>query len=230
MNANKRVRKGLSSQDAVAAFIKAEAHYSGVKVKVLSKAGFGKKTNDLVVSYGGVKFSVEVKGTSGNRPITMFDKSVRRRRVPPEVDRIAVALAEDVSVGGYRLRVALSQAGYDVSFLGIIDFYRDKLDPTVGLAEDAGSASSGKLPRDLTSRGKKSTDEARKMVLEALRSGEDSYFAVHDKTTDDVAFWHTGYGPNPLEAPPFPKIRAVQLDTYGGASLGATRIGFKVSL
>lgn len=230
MNAKKRVKQGLSSQEAVSSYVRAEAEALGLKSRVLRRAKFGQKSNDVVMSLGGIPVNLEVKGVDGfSRPIPFFDKSVRRRNVPPEIESLTAALIETISVGGGNLGRVMESAGYSKTFLGVIDFYRDKIDPTVGLAEDPNSASSGKLPRDMSSSDAGVTRLARKMVLDNLVSGGDNYFAIHDKKTDDVYVWHTGHGPNPLSYPKLPAVKRVVIDTYGGASMGATRIAVKLS-
>lgn len=231
MNAKRRVRAGLSSQEAVSLFIKAEAHDAGRKARVVKRAGYGQQSADVIMNVDGVTFSVEVKGVDGlARPIPLFDKSVRRRNVPPEIESMADAFIETISVGGGRLGRLMETQGYSRTFLGMLDFYRDKLDPTVGLAEDPNSAGSGKLPRDLSSGAPEPTRRAQKLVLDNLRAGGDSYFSVHDKRTDEVYLWYTGVGPNVLSAPNFPRVTHVSMDTYGGSSKGATRVAIKLKL
>jgi hypothetical protein len=231
VNAKKRVRQGLSSQEAVSIFIKAEARERGVKVRVVKRAAYGQKSNDVVMNLDGRTVSFEVKGIDGvGKSLPLFDKSVRRRNVPPEIETLAEAFAEVISVGGGRLSRLLDTEGYPRTFLGMLDFYRDKVDPTIGLAEDPNSTSSGKLPRDLASSDSRVTSVARKLVLNNLKSGGDSYFAVHDKRTDDVHVWYTGYGENVLDAPSFPPVKHVMIDTYGGSSRGATRVAVKIRI
>lgn len=226
-----RVLKGLSSQDAVASYIFAEARDLGFRARIMSKAKFGQKGNDVVISIDGMKYNIEVKGTAGaNKPISMFDKSVRRRNVPREIDKITEAFASVISVGGASLNRLMQVNSYQTGFLGVMDFYRDKIDPAIGLAEDANSPPSGKIPRDFISRDTSVCTAARNIILANLKAGEDTYFAVHDKGTDDVRFWYTGYGTNVLQAKRFPSIKEIALDTYGGASLGATRIALKIRI
>ena len=229
MNAKRRVRAGLTSQEAVSAVIKSEMSDAGRKVRVAKRAGYGQQSSDVVMVVDDVAFSVEVKGMSGlTKPVPLFDKSVRRRNVPQEIETMAEAFIETISVGSGRLSRILETEGYSKTFLGMIDFYRDKVDHSVGLAEDPNSAGSGKLPRDLSSGAPAVTRVARKMVLDNLKSSKDTYFAVHDKTDDTVLIWYTGYGPNVLQAPDFPRIKNVSMDTYGGSSKGATRVAIKI--
>jgi hypothetical protein len=225
-----RVLAGLSSQEVVAEYLRAVARELGYRTRHVSSAAFGQKHNDVVLSVGGLKFGVEVKGTNGNKPISMFDKSVRRRSVPTEIDRIVAALVESISIGGANLGKLLSVNSYGKGFLDVMDFYRDKVDSTIGLAEDKNSTSSGKLPRDFITRDPAVCAAARRLILENLKSGGDTYFAVHDKNTDAVRYWYTGHGTNVLSAPRLPPLKEVGLDTYGGASMGATRIALKIRL
>lgn len=232
MSATKhRVLKGLSSQDAVSHYLYAVARDLGHRTRVMSKAKYGQKGNDVIISIDGLKVGIEVKGAAGrNSPISMFDKSVRRRNVPKEIDMMAEAFAQVISIGGAHLSRLMDMHAYGRGFLGVLDFYRDRIDGAIGLAEDKNSPSSGKIPRDFISKEPTVCSAARSIILQNLKSGEDTYFAVHDKSTDDVRYWYTGYGTNILNAPRFPTIREIALDTYGGASMGATRIALKIRI
>lgn len=226
-----RVLVGLSSQDAVGMYIRAEARELGYRARTLSSAAFGQKDSDVVVSIGGTRVGIEVKGTAGtNKFISMFDKSVRRKSVPDEVEKLTQALIETISIGGASLSRLLSVNSYSKNFLGVLDFYRDNVDRTVGLAEDDNAVASGKLPRDFITKNSLVCAAARRLILDNLKSGGDTYFAVHNKSTDDVKYWYTGYGTNVLNAPRFPTIREVGLDTYGGSSKGATRVALKIRI
>ncbi len=227
----KRVWAGMSSQKVVAHYLVAEAEELGYRAKFLSAAAFGQKKNDVMLTVNGSKLSVEVKGMSGPKAaIAMFDKSVRRRNVPQEIDKLAEAFAAIISVGGTTLAQLLEKNSYGRGFLGALDFYKDHMDGAIGLAEDKNSPPSGKIPRDFISKDPRICQAARSIVLANLKDGGDTYFAVHDKSDDSVRFWYTGYGTNILDAPRFPTLKEIALDTYGGASLGATRIALKIRI
>jgi hypothetical protein len=224
----RRVRAGLASQEVVAFYVKSYADDLGLKYRVARKAGFGQQTTDLQFVIGGRPVNFEVKGAaSRTSKITVFDKSVRRRNVPGEIQLVSRAFIDTLKFQGRSLKEQM-QGEYDLDFLGMLDFYRDKQDPTVGLAEDDNSASSGKLPKDLSSADQVVCRAARDVVLDVLRGAGDHYFCVHDKSTDDVDGWHTGLGSDLLEFGRFPAIKGVSLETYGGSSKGATRIGVKI--
>ena len=211
--------------------IKSDATDAGKKARVVKRAGYGQQSADVVMNVDGIAFSVEVKGVDGvSKPLPLFDKSVRRRNVQPEIETMAEAFIDTLSVGAGRLSRVIDTMGYSRTFLGLMDFYRDHVDKSVGLAEDPNSAGSGKLPRDLSSGAPEVTRVARALVLENLRKGGDTYFAVHDKRTDEVYMWYTGVGSNVLEAPDFPRVTHVLMDTYGGSSKGATRVAIKIRL
>ncbi len=226
----KRVRAGLASQEVVSYYVKAHAEELGFKYRVASKAGYGQQSTDLSFVIDGSRYNFEVKGAAGRESrITVFDKSVRRRNVPTEIQRVSLAFVRTLRVNGERVDKLLERGNYEPGFLGLIDFFRDHVDPTVGLAEDENSTSSGKLPRDLFTRDPSVCLETRQVILDVLRTSGDNYFAVHDKSTDDVDAWHTGLGTDLLKFGRFPTVKSVALDTYGGQSKGATRIGLKVT-
>jgi hypothetical protein len=229
----RRVRAGLASQDVVSFYIKSYAADLGFRYRVARKAGFGQQTSDLSFVIEGNTVNVEVKGAANRAArIAVFDKSVRRKSVPAEIERVASAFIQTLKFQGRSLKTQMEKAGYSLDFLGMLDFYRDKQDPAIGLAEDSNTASSGKLPREFSSTDALVCRAARLVILETFKSAGDSYFAVHDKSTDDVDAWHTGLGRDLLEFGPFPRIKSVTLDTYGGASGPArsTRIGLKITL
>jgi len=213
-------------------YINAMASELGIPSRTVSKAKYGQKKSDLLVRVGTVEVAFEVKGVSSFlRPLPFFDKSVRRRSVPDEVEEVAEAYIESLSWrdGGVLKRIMLAE-GYPLTFLGMLDFFRDKTpDPTIGLAEDPGSPSSGKLPRALKTSRPEVLHRSRLVVLDHFRKSGDSYFVVHQKADDDVRVFHTGHGRNDLRAPPLPRFREVHLETYGGASKGATRVAFKIN-
>lgn len=227
----RRVRAGLASQDVVAFYVESYADDLGFDYRAGKRAGFGQKGNDLSFVIEGTTVNFEVKGAANrSSKIAVFDKSVRRRNVPVEITRVSQALLESITFDGRPLRPQMVLAGYPLDFLGMLDFYRDETDATIGLAEDHNSVSSGKLPKDFASRDPKVCRVARSVVVEALRAGGDNYFCVHDKSTDDVDAWHTGLGKDLFKFGRFPQIKSVSLDTYGGSSLGATRVGLKITL
>jgi len=226
---HRRARVGLASQDVVALWVQAEADELGVDFRVVGTATYGQKDNDVLVESEGRRFGVEVKGVVRmTTPIPIFDKSVRRRNVPADIESMAQSYIDVLSVGGAKLKVVMQKAGKSMDFLGMLDWFRDFVDPTIGLAEDSNSASSGKLPKELSTTEPRILLAAKNLILKNLASSKDSYFAIHDKSVDDVVIFFTGFGKNVLKAPKFPDLKRVTLDTYGGSSKGATRIAFKV--
>lgn len=213
-------------------YVAAIAEETGVEAEIVSTASYGQKANDVLVSYNGSQYGIEVKGTRDtNKLIPMFDRSVRRRKiVPTDIEAIASAYIETLSLGGASIKKLMTASGYAHGFLGLLEFFRDHTDGTVGLAEDDNTTSSGKLPKELASSDPFVLKSARSLILTNLKAGQDAYFAVHDKNRDEVDIFYTGYGPNFLDMPRFPTLHRVVLDTYGGASAGATRVAFKVKL
>lgn len=219
---------GLSSQEAAALYFNAVARDNGQTFRVEQQAAYGQQGTDLVVRVDGLLVRVEVKGVTGfAKPVPIFDKSVRRRNVPREVEDVTAAYTESLSFGGAKLKTVMASRGYPRNFLGVIDFFRDFSDPAVGLAEDPNSAASGKLPRELFTRDQFVCRRARTILIDGLRRSQDSYFVVHDKKDDEIEVYYTGFGQNVLQAPDFPDLQEIALDTYGGASRGATRVAFK---
>ena len=227
----KRVTAGLASQEVVSIYIKSLAQRAGMTYRVAKKASYGQKDTDIAFVLNGQRVGFEVKGTArAGLKIAVFDKSVRRRNVPAEVASIAQAFLETLRFAGKPLREAMRASGYPLDFLGLLDYFRDHSDPAVGLAEDPNTAASGKLPKELSTTDQAVCRAARKVIMDAWHRGGDHYFCVHDKSTDDVDAWHTGLGHDLLQFGAFPQIRSVSLDTYGGQSKGATRVGLKITL
>ncbi len=227
----RRVRAGLSSQEVASVYIKSYADDLGFKYRVARKAGFGQKTTDLSFVIDGRVVNFEVKGAvNRNAKITVFDKSVRRASIPKEIQLLSEAFLKTLRYRGTSLQDLMSRGNYPLDFVGMVDFYHDEQDQTIGLAEDPWTASSGKLPRDFSTTSSAVCQAARKVILQGFVSGGDNYFVVHDKSTDDVDAWHTGLGSDLFRFGKFPTIKGVSLDTYGGASgtAKATRVGVKI--
>lgn len=226
-----RVAQGMGSQEVVAMRLRRLAREAGVAYRVHGVASAGQHQNDLEVSYGGFRFFVEVKGLRNrNADVVLLEKSVRRTSVPPELNRCTAALARSVLVGGARLDDLMKRVGYKPGLIGTIDFFRDHVDPAVGLSEDLNSPPSGKLPKELATEVRSVTGIIRKIVVGKMTDEQNAYLALHDKSRDTVDIYHTGYGQNPLGADPVPAFSKVKIDTYGGSSKGATRVAVKSSL
>lgn len=227
----RRAKTGLASQDVVAMYAISIAEDVGLDLKVVSTASYGQKDSDVVVRVNGTEFGIEVKGIKDHaKLIPIFDKSVRRHSVPKDIENITEAYISTLSLGGASVRRLMSIEGYPSDFLGLLDFFRDHVDGTVGLAEDSNSSSSGKLPKEFLTTDPYVLKAARAIILGNLKVSRDSYFAIHDKSRDSVNFYYTGFGTNVLLQPRFPNLRQAALDTYGGASAGATRVAFKVRI
>jgi len=207
-----RVGTGSKSQDIIRDQLKDEY---GSDYEFISSAAPGSTKPDLVVRVDNQEIQFEIKGqSSSTAPITFFDKSVRRGQTVELLDE----LAQTFSNNKFK------------TFTKLIDFYRKK-DKTIGFPGDEGVVKSGKLPPELTIEDdRRLLNKLRITILRHFKNGGDNYFAIHNRTHDEVKIYHTKFGSNPLSEDPVPTFQRFSLQTYGGPSGGAMRVGLKIKL
>lgn len=205
-----RVSAGSSAQDRIFEIIRDA--YGEENVEYVSSAPVGSTKPDLVVKVNQTPAQFEIKGTSSvSSPITFFDKSVRRG--------MSVEILND-----------LTRAFTGIpTFEKMIDQFR-KRDKSIGYVGDEGVGKSGKLPSELTSTDDDILQAVRNKIIEHLHEGGDNYFVVYDRSANEPHIFFTGLGKNVLKAKPIPKFKKASLQTYGGPSGGAMRVGFKIRL
>lgn len=209
-NSQTRVKNGAEAQSSFAQKLEALGN-----VEIISQAAPASKQPDIVATINGEEAQFEIKGRNTSvSPITFFDLSIRRGGSDTTLNEIAEAFT----------------SGKIKDFEKMIDAFRRR-NPEVGFPGDAGTPPSGKLPPEFRMKDNPEVfGRIRDMLIEHLHLHSDNYFAVlnRDQQSTDI-FW-TGGGPNPLNAPEFPAVTFVLLDTYGGAYKGAMRVGLKVQL
>jgi hypothetical protein len=227
-----RSSSGVISQEVAVEAIRDAARQSGLNFKLIAVAEEGQRGHDVRMRVGGQEACVEVKGVRDEySPTVLVEKSVRRDAVVPGiVNTVSELFIDHQRVGGGVIGRVMDELGYRRDFLGMIDFFRDHVDPRVGLSEDYNSTSSGRMPRELSSSAGPLVNSVRRLLIRKLQDDGNSYLAVHVKSTDEVYLYHTGYGPNPLGADAFPRVVRAAVDTYGGSSRGATRVALKTNL
>jgi hypothetical protein len=170
---------------------------------------------DVIAEINDQTCQFEIKGR-GNQAshITFFDRSIRRGNRDPMLDDVARALV-----------------GSDVdSFEQMIDMYR-KSNKAVGFPGDKGAPPSGKLPPEFRVHNNPQLFErVRNHLLAHFGEAGDNYFAVLNRDDGKASVFWTSLGQNVLQAPMFPPLKMVVLDTYGGAYKGAMRVALKVQL
>jgi len=215
-----RVGAGAKTQKEVADEVEKIANANKKSYKFISTARAGSTVPDLIVEYDDNKIQFEIKGTnSSSAPITFFDKSVNRRTAPPKiVDEIV----------GVFLTAEMKREGV-TGLVSLIDYLRLN-DTTVGLAGDDGAPRSGKLPAMLTTTESSKLAKVREVIIDHFAEGGDNYFVVHNRSLDKFDIYFTELGKNHLGYPSLPRFSFFSLATYGGASSGSTRVGFKIKL
>lgn len=194
---------------------------------VNSVAGIGQRGADIDASVGGARIHVEVKRvTTRFQPIALFDASVKRDRPNQTVNEAVAAMARDTDVGGANLSRLLATLKKTTDLQSVVDFYRESVDPTVGMAGDPGTPITGKMPRVSSSR-KSAVDGVLKTVRK--RSTGNNYLAVHVASTDETYMFCLS-GHDVFEAGPLPTPSRVFLDTYGRVYGGATRVAIRAVL
>lgn len=210
-NAQTRVTNGAAAQMTFAEKLQ---KMEGVEIE--STAPMSSQAPDVVATINGEEAQFEIKGrNTAVAPITFFDKSARRGQEDAVLDEIAETFT----------------SGKIKSFERMIDAFR-KRNPEVGYPGDEGTPASGKLPPEFRVKDNPEVFErVRDYLIEHLHLHNDNYFGVVNRDDMDTTevFW-TGGGPNPLNAPEFPPLTFVLLDTYGGAYKGAMRVALKVQL
>lgn len=211
-NTQTRVAHGAEAQ---ASFAERLATAIGPGFKLISSAPMSSQAPDVVGSVNGQDVQFEIKGrNSQSSHITFFDRSIRRGGNDPMLNDVSAALTQ----------------GKLNNFEQMIDAYRKK-NKAVGFPGDKGAPPSGKLPPEF----RVSDDQAlftsvRQHLIDHFAQAGDNYFAVVNRDTNQTEIFWTGAGQNPLNAPVFPQLIFVLLDTYGGAYKGAMRVAMKVKL
>lgn len=231
-NSQQRVGAGSKTQDMVAQHVKDMAFKKGIEVEDAYKtAPAGSTIPDLVMTIAKKKIQFEIKGTNNRTaPITFFDKSVRRQGKKPELlEDMADVYIEGLKIKGKTIKSAMGTK-YPKTFVGIIDFYKNEVDPTIGLAGDEGTVKSGKLPTDFVTTDRNILSKMHKIIIDHFDEGGDDYFVVHNRSGDNFEVYFVGKNKsqNVLKAPALPAFTRFALATYGGASGGATRVGLKI--
>jgi hypothetical protein len=211
-NTQTRVSKGAAAQQSFVERLEAAV---GQGFKLVSVAPMSSQAPDVIAQINGETCQFEIKGrTSQDSHITFFDRSIRRGNRDPLLDDIAVAL-----VG--------SQVE---TFEQMIDLYR-KTNKAVGFPGDAGAPPSGKVPPEFRVHDNPELfARVRNYLLAHFGSAGDNYFAAVNRESEGASVFWTTLGANPLNAPEFPALTMVVLDTYGGAYKGAMRVALKVRL
>lgn len=243
-----RVTHGAIAQDKIFDYIVDKSKEDGVEVEKISSAPPASTKPDLVVKYGDQEIQFEIKGTKSARGfITVFDKSLRRGVLPPNIvesvvdayiEELDVTINKDLETGEalespekISLMSGLDSVGYPHTFEGVIDFYQNFVNSRFGFCQDRGDVpKSGKLPSDFITKEKRLTDQIRDNIVEHLKDSGDDYFVLYNSSNSEIKIYSVNDKFNPLGAPSFPEVSEAKLATYGGCSAGATRVGFKIRL
>jgi hypothetical protein len=205
-----RLRTGAIAQMKVGEWVKST--WDKKEIDIISTAQKGSTKADLILSVSGHPVQFEVKGTgSVNAAITLFDKSIRRDTHNELTDEFA----------------RIVSSGIHVNFVDLVDEYR-KIDNSIGFPGDVGVGKSGKLPSKFKITDVDTLMQLREILITHFKSNNDNYFAVYDWVNGKTDAYWTGYGENVLELPPLPQLKTFSLQTYGGPSGGAMRVGLKV--
>lgn len=222
-----RVSHGAAAQKAVNEYVQQICEERSMNYEFVASAPPGSKIPDLTVKIDRIPQQFEIKGTSSiSAPITLFDKSARRTGYPEFLDEIGKVYIENLPGVSEPMRAM----NYSYDFIGILDYYQNEIDPAIGLAGDPGVIKSGKMPSDFKIEDPRILRDLRGFLIDHFAEGGDHYFAVHNRSDGEFRLFHTEHGDNLLAAEPIPDLRSFQLCTYGGASLGATRVGVRVKL
>jgi len=234
--AQNRVAAGSKTQDMCAEHVMKLAYKQKIDVsEEYTTARPGSTVPDLKMTIAKKGAQFEIKGTnSRTAPITFFDKSANRSKpVPKLLDEIAIEFVKSLRKDGATLDKTMESMGYPISFIGAIDYFKS-IDKTIGLAGDAGTPASGKLPAEFTTTDTTILKKLHKKILEHFKEGGDNYFAIHNRTLDTFEIYYVGTGKNgsgnELKLPTLPNFKSFSLATYGGASSGSTRCGLKIKL
>lgn len=231
-SAQARVKAGSETQKNVALEVQRLAASKGQNPpEKVSEAKPGSTAPDLIMKMeNGKNIQFEIKGTnSSTAPITLFDKSVSRKRGTPEpIDDLAVEMIpQDV-------KREMTKLKYPISLVGAIDYFRSKANLStsgnVGLAGDEGTPSSGKIPSIFTTTDSTILARVRRVLIEKFQKGGDDFFVIEDRSSGTFKMYFVGRGSNVLGVPELPPLKSFALDTYGGASSGSTRVGLKIKL
>jgi hypothetical protein len=208
-----RVATGAQGQEQVFEFLQ-QTYGDKHTIEHTGGAIIGSKAGDLKVTIDGERMQIEIKNASSPKaPMTLYDKTVRRGKFTQDIDDIIRAITGNSS---------MSMEKY-------IDMKRRK-DRTIGYPGDKGvTAKSGSFPRVLISQDDPAMQIAYKAIIRHFAMGDDTHFAINHGS-GAATIYHTGHGPNPINAPVFPVPTTLLLDTYGGAYRGGMRMGVKIKL
>lgn len=232
--AQARVAAGSKTQDMVAEYVQ-KICYSNKMIceDEYKTARPGSTAPDLEMTVNNKGIQFEIKGTNNRTsPITFFDKSASRTKpIPKILDNIAVEFIKQIRISGLTAHQRMQQEAYNLNFLGAVDYFKS-LDPSVGLAGDAGAPASGKLPSQFSTTDASLLNKLYDIIIDHFEEGGDDYFVVHDRSTDNFEIYFVGKRDidNVLKLPKMPNFKSFTLATYGGASSGSTRCGLKIKL
>jgi hypothetical protein len=206
----KRLHTGAFAQDFIRQRL--EQKYCD-SYNFISMAHPGSRIPDLIVQIDSNKLQFEIKGRdTAQSPITFFDKSARRGKTSDVLNRMC----------------NIFTCGVHADFEQMINHYRLS-NPAVGYPGDVGTPKSGKMPPEFRIRNDDGlAAQVRAELLDHFRLNGDNYFVVFNrKNVHNAEIFHTGHGPNPLNAPMLPRLDFVSLDTHGGAYKGSMRVAIK---
>lgn len=229
-----RVGAGSKTQDAVAFKVKDIAFSKGIEVESEFKtARPGSTRPDLEMTIAGNNVQFEIKGTANRRAaIAFYDKSIRRSGKKPKVlEDVADVYRQTLKVKEGDVSTLMSREKFPPTFIGLIDFFNSR-DSKIGLAGDKGVVKSGRLPSEFAVTDRATLTKMRDEILDHFKEGGDDYFVIHNRSDDSYEIYYVGGGTssNVLDMPELPAFKSFALTTYGGASSGATRVGFKIKL
>ena len=193
----------------------AQAHltqsYDSCVIK--SIASLGSHAPDITAVVNGVDIQCEVKNSVRiTSPVVTINKTVKRGNINI-IDEL----------------VPVITGGIWDSIEEAVDYHR-LTDTTIGFPGDAGTPTSGKLPKCLKITNAQLLRDVRESVITNLVQHQDTYFImVCHRPTPVLHVFYTGYGHNVLNAPPLPQLSMAKLRTYGNAKNGSMRVALKVS-
>lgn len=225
-----RVSKGAESQKAVANYIETLANENGKTYEFVSNAGEHSGVPDLIVKYAGKKIQFEIKGSDNknkNNLITLYDASMNRSKTHPEAEKLVPIFKKHLDIKG------IDQDSPNVeitTMVDLVDLYRNNVNSAYGFPGDVGTVKSGRLPAEFKLTDSASLAEIRNLIIAHFAKGGDNYLVIHHRNikNNPFAIFHTGHGPNPLNAPALPELEEFEFSTYGGVSSGKMRSGYKV--
>ena len=242
-----RVSMGAAAQEQIFEIVGKLGKTRGVSVNKISSAPPSSNRPDLIINYGSDNVQFEIKGRkSPGGYITVFDKSLRREVESPQiVESVTKAYINSLEVKvnysldnkellvspiTVSLKDGLEKIGYPQTFQGVVDFYKNYVDPRYGFCSDRGKTpKSGKLPTDFVTSDDNVLEVIRENIINHLIESGDDYFTVYTSGNNTAEIYSVKEN-NVLGMGSFPQIVSAKLATYGGCSCGATRVGFKIKI